>query len=116
MRWYCPGLNCGVGGVWRLKRQVLVVEARVVTEHEMRHRPKKAAHLVELFARSIELDAETSVDVFIEVFEQDAPSRFNASLYAGVQFCPEATEGAVDLLRGSALLVDFEDTSLEVQA
>ena len=75
------------------KRQILVVEARVVTEHESRHCPEKASHLVELFAGGVELYAETGVDVFIEVFEQDAPSRFNAGLNAGVQFLPEAIKG-----------------------
>ena len=98
------------------KRQILIVEARVVAEHESRHCPEKASHLVELFAGGVELYAETGVDVFIEVFEQDAPSRFNAGLNAGVQFLPEAIKGAVDLLRRTALLIDFEDTSLEVQA
>ena len=110
------GREVGGEGGFQMKRKRFVVEAGVAAEDKAGETPEHGANAVQLAAGAFEVDAETGVDVFVEVFEEFAADFGKAGLDGFVEFGAEGLESAGDVFGVAALLVDIEDLAFEVDA
>jgi len=98
----------------QFERQSKFLEGRSAVEDELRQGPEPLANAVELRLGVEQPDFHPLVDILVEVFEEGAQgvdkSDADLLVHPGLQ----GAEGGVDGFGHSALLVDREDSLLEI--
>ena len=109
----------GLRGADRLlerEGQVIVIEGGIAAKLIFRDRPELALIAVHILLAAIQIDLEAVMHLGIEMFEQGAPRVLHRGVDLLLHLGAQGLEALLDVLRRAAVLVDFRDALLEIDA
>src|SRR5579885_2956498 len=91
-----PRLDAIAGRGFQVEPEIRVVELGAPIQDEPGEPPEHHPHAIELLPRTLQVDAEACVNVFVEVLKELLPGFRQLAADLLLEFVTEALEGALD--------------------